>query len=632
MASLSGAGGSQIYRYDILNSGKWIRLLRLLPGRDDDTLSCELFSADIHSNSKYSAISYVWGDATKKAAIICSGHNFGITYNLRDALKRIRHETAERVVWADAICIDQTNNAERAHQVTLMSEIYEQAQEVLVWLGNDDQGDAQVAVDTILEINQYFDNAVAQSGSQEDIPDIEESNTLLDESRWHAMFHLLDKQWFTRVWVIQEVGVAASATVLYGPTSIPFSEIIQFVLTVDRRLDLNSVPFTLPIGLIIDAFNLIWRSYDNARSWREELRHIAQPGRDFSESSFFNILLAGSWLGATDPRDRVYAFLGHPAAKRGREKKTMVEPDYDVSKEEMFTKLTIDLLSQQDSLAALSAVRHSEKTLDGSMPSWVERWDQSSEVVIVGSLADTVERPFDADLHRETGAEYKADVIIPGDTKKVTEARLNVRVILIDIVEDVSEVMDEEDLEKYTRSGGHNIDSLNLLDMLQATILKDTNLDTENIDAFSQALCAGLLDLDCAAEDDITQHRADFDAFVIEKCGKHLVSLCTSRSSEASQEGVAHHYSTAAGRFCHGRKFFVTRQGRFGIGPAALKKGHICATVFGARLPFALARSGSPEESSFLLLGEVYLHGMMRGEAVKMWKCRDLSTEEISLI
>jgi hypothetical protein len=98
MASLSGAGGSQIYRYDILNSGKWIRLLRLLPGRDDDTLSCELFSADIHSNSKYSAISYVWGDATKKAAIICSGHNFGITYNLRDALKRIRHETAESSV------------------------------------------------------------------------------------------------------------------------------------------------------------------------------------------------------------------------------------------------------------------------------------------------------------------------------------------------------------------------------------------------------------------------------------------------------------------------------------------------------------------------------------------------------
>lgn len=132
---------------------------------------------------------------------------------------------------------------------------------------------------------------------------------------------------------------------LYGPASIPFSEIIQFVLTVDRRLDLNSVPFTLPIGLIIDAFNLIWRSYDNSRSWREELRHIAQPGRDFSESNLFNILLAGSWLGATDPRDRVYAFLGHPAAKLGREKKTIVEPDYDVSKEEMFTKLTINLLS-----------------------------------------------------------------------------------------------------------------------------------------------------------------------------------------------------------------------------------------------------------------------------------------------
>lgn len=82
MASLSGAGESQIYPYDVLNRGKWIRLLCLLPGRDDNTLSCELLSADIHSNLKYSAISYVWGDATKKAAILCNGYNFGITYNL----------------------------------------------------------------------------------------------------------------------------------------------------------------------------------------------------------------------------------------------------------------------------------------------------------------------------------------------------------------------------------------------------------------------------------------------------------------------------------------------------------------------------------------------------------------------
>ena len=247
-------------------------------------------------------------------------------------------------MWADAICINQQSNVEQAQQISLMAQIYERASQVLIWLGDDEFGDAKISIDTILSINQCFDAGFAHRDNEDDeefFPEIPEGSHLLEEDKWQAMSHMFDMPWFSRVWVIQEVGLAADALMLYGDTSILWSEVIQFIISVDKQIDLNSVPVTLSIGPTIDAFNMIWRSYDNPRSWRTQLRHVAKPTNDFAESHFFNILLTGSWMGATDPRDRVYAFLGHPAAQRNEGRNTIVNADYDISKEQLYTELTI---------------------------------------------------------------------------------------------------------------------------------------------------------------------------------------------------------------------------------------------------------------------------------------------------
>jgi hypothetical protein len=47
----------------------------------------------------------------------------------------LRFVDGPRLVWADAICIDQTNNSERGHQVNIMGEIYRTARNVVVYLG-----------------------------------------------------------------------------------------------------------------------------------------------------------------------------------------------------------------------------------------------------------------------------------------------------------------------------------------------------------------------------------------------------------------------------------------------------------------------------------------------------------------
>ena len=55
--------------------------------------------------------------------------------NLFLALKRLRQPTQGRIVWVDALCIDQDNVKEKIHQVAMMGDIYRSSSRVLIWLG-----------------------------------------------------------------------------------------------------------------------------------------------------------------------------------------------------------------------------------------------------------------------------------------------------------------------------------------------------------------------------------------------------------------------------------------------------------------------------------------------------------------
>lgn len=58
-----------------------------------------------------------------------------ITSNLLQALHTIRYEQTSRVLWMDAICINQSDTTEKGHQVALMGRIYRDTQRVVVCLG-----------------------------------------------------------------------------------------------------------------------------------------------------------------------------------------------------------------------------------------------------------------------------------------------------------------------------------------------------------------------------------------------------------------------------------------------------------------------------------------------------------------
>jgi len=143
--------------YGPLQGPQHIRLVHLQPGIRRKNIICDMVQVSLHNNPTYEALSYTWDlddppddgqDDKSSYSIPISEESFHVTPNLYLALKRLRNPSQPRLLWIDAICINQRNILERNHQVHIMSKIYSQARRVIVWLGEEDQND-RLASDVI---------------------------------------------------------------------------------------------------------------------------------------------------------------------------------------------------------------------------------------------------------------------------------------------------------------------------------------------------------------------------------------------------------------------------------------------------------------------------------------------------
>jgi hypothetical protein len=177
------------YPYSLLPPGSdSIRLLRLLPNEDEAApLHCELCNYSLQRPSlrthMYEALSYVWGDPNKTLPIRVGKNQFQVTLNLHAALLRLRDHSFERIIWVDAICIDQSNNEERRQQVQLMAKVYSNAHCVIVWLGEQ-----------VVEVEGAIESIRLAA-------DDELVKQLKEKINQKAIINLLQNPWFQRIWV-----------------------------------------------------------------------------------------------------------------------------------------------------------------------------------------------------------------------------------------------------------------------------------------------------------------------------------------------------------------------------------------------------------------------------------------------
>lgn len=154
-----------------------------------------------------------------------------IGWNLYSALLHLRQSEKERVLWIDAICINQENVQERNQQVTMMKRIYIAATRVISFVSSELRD---------LDIGLDFVEFLTLNLSKEKLLPLVRHYKY--ENQWKAIGNLWDQEYWKRVWIIQEVVVASEILVCYGRRSIEwekFSKLIQLLVDLSETGELR---------------------------------------------------------------------------------------------------------------------------------------------------------------------------------------------------------------------------------------------------------------------------------------------------------------------------------------------------------------------------------------------------------
>ena len=224
-----GTGNAEGYLYEpIKDSRMSIRLLTVLPCLDVATeIKCKLHTASLYDSPQYGALSYTWEDAVQGETIWVNGSLKYVTNNLALILRRLRQQEMGHspLLWVDSLCIDYDNQIERSQQVGIMSTIFGRAREVIVALGDATDAD-ELGIDYLVKLATNITNS-SQADTEALILQIE------NENAWITMVGLFERPWWRRRWVIQEVVLAARATLLFGMYTLNFSVLDQVLSSVD---------------------------------------------------------------------------------------------------------------------------------------------------------------------------------------------------------------------------------------------------------------------------------------------------------------------------------------------------------------------------------------------------------------
>lgn len=378
-------------RYQPLsNTRNEIRLLALLPARDttDTTVHCTLSTHFLADAPDYAALSYVWGDANLTRTILVDGQTVHVTTNLADALAQLR-DFGVQTLWVDALCIDQTNDEEKSQQVQKMSDIYRRAGTVVAWVGlaDGESGRGVAAVKVLAGVAEAVGlvnvllpgvGGVAKWRKGDYLEGI--CGLLLDGSCGIGdgdvgrVIALMEREYWRRLWILQEISLAESVTLVCGRDSVLWSD-AEKALAVLKWL--RHLAFQVPSAFepVSSELASLYRPYVLG-DWRPPPAAIfsAFMGKQAGLSLFdlLNHANDGTALECSDPRDRVYALLG--LLDSSYPPSTPV--DYSASYAKVFIQASISMLRINGPIVLLFAGLGAQETHDSQcdLPSWAVDW------------------------------------------------------------------------------------------------------------------------------------------------------------------------------------------------------------------------------------------------------------------
>jgi hypothetical protein len=390
-----------IYR-PLDHSTRDIRLFTMLPSLDQRTqIRGQMIHAPLDHSEPYVALSYVWGSALSStlAGSSTNDHLFiensalPITSNLADILRRIRLRSEFKlpVLWVDALCINMWDREETRQQVTFIGSIYQNAQEVLVGLGNEELEDENgiLAISKLASLSS--NNLLSPSTIIfQEFRDLVLTLFLGGESS--PILRLFDRYWWIRRWVIQEIIFSSKATLLFGNLTLNF-DIISQVMKYEPviRTILSDNGYTNFAALLQNHPG--WQTAKNMTLTRSEFRTSQMV-------SFPRALYRFRSSKCFDPRDAIYALLTFSVITGD------IIPNYEMDTNELFIRVARYIMEKHRNLDILSLCSAWDPYFNHiDLPSWVPNFYHCppSDMIPI-SLGVFGERAADSALFTTGGA------------------------------------------------------------------------------------------------------------------------------------------------------------------------------------------------------------------------------------
>jgi hypothetical protein len=347
-----GESNKDLFQYTALQHPWQLRLLEFFPRNESEPIRAKMHvfpAADAkqidanHDGERggakagYVALSYTWGDPTDKHDIEIGGKVFFITANLYEFLWQwtLDKENLSQYIWIDAISIDQRNISERNNQVGRMTSIYESADYVIIWLGPEAENSDLAMRGLLVLAGEITVAKEVPAGSPNPIfkarstgiaaPELH-STIMLDQNFTRAVTELLQRSWWTRVWVIQEATVPSQRYPMFcGSMWIGLGSFIKALNTLQRLL--SEYPELKSLRSSIFDLNGMARYHWRIHDLRKAALHPTQ---------LFELVSIGREFDASDNRDHIYGFLG----MLGPQCLPFLSPDYGKSVYEVYQDFT----------------------------------------------------------------------------------------------------------------------------------------------------------------------------------------------------------------------------------------------------------------------------------------------------
>ncbi|PQE24876.1 heterokaryon incompatibility protein [Rutstroemia sp. NJR-2017a WRK4] len=373
-----------------------IRLLTLLPSRNfDDDLRCEVNHTSLEDKPEFEALSYAWGNPKDVVPLLLHDQTFHITKNLASALRHLRYAYEPRVLWVDALCINQSDISERNQQIPQMREIYDVggAKRVVVWLG--EVKNSKLALDFCERLKERSELILLPGYDLE----------------WETCYGLfVETPWWSRAWVIQEVIHKNEVIVHIGnlePMSIEYicDAFLTFMIP-DQNALTNATKSKSSLKPFITPPGKNWRSSVRTQKLLMKAAFNIPDIRAAAKGDASDFLLNLPGLivkfrnqDTIDFRDKIYAFLG--IANRGPIWH-QIPIDYNLSKKSFYTTVARAFINNaNNSLIPLLMVESIDRPVvrDQELPSWVSDY--------------TIKQNYVSQMHNSTATSFSADKGFP---------------------------------------------------------------------------------------------------------------------------------------------------------------------------------------------------------------------------